>query len=128
MAAPMPLDAPVTTATLPESFLDDVFISLWTAVSDSGFDESQEILVDLILQRRAHAVRRALVNFERGILDQLGRKQSRVGDGHDLIVVSMKDQCRYVEPFQILGQIGFGKRLDAKVAGRESSHHPLEPE
>src|SRR5438094_2064581 len=49
----------------------------------SAPDEGQEILVDPIFERRAHAVRCALVNLERGILDQLGRKQRRVGDGND---------------------------------------------
>src|SRR6266849_9546028 len=128
MAAPMPFDAPVTTATLPTSFLDCGFIVVWTAASVSGAEESQEILVDPILQRGAQAVRCALVNFERGVLDKFGRKQGRVADWDNLVVVSMKNQRRHVESLQIFGEIGFGKRLDAKVAGRESSHHALKPE
>src|SRR5713101_7071032 len=128
MAAPMPFDAPVTTATLPASFLDCVFIVFWTAASVSGLEEGQEIRADLLLERRAHAVRRALVNFERGVLDEFGRKPGRVADWDDLVVVSMKNQRRHVESLQIFGEIGFGKRLDAKVAGGESSHHALKPE
>src|SRR6266436_3272186 len=128
MAAPMPFDAPVTTATLPASLLDCVFIVFWIASSVSGLEESQEILVDPVLERGAHAVRCALVNFERGVLDEFGRKQGRVTDWDDLVVVSMKNQRRHVESLQIFGEIGFGKRLDAKVAGGESSHHALKPE
>src|SRR6266852_3793171 len=108
MAAPMPFDAPVTTATLPASFLDCGFIVVWTAASVSGLEECQEIRADLLLERRAQAVRCALVNFKRGVLDEFGRKQGRVADWDDLVVVSMENQCRHVESLQIFGEIGFG--------------------
>jgi hypothetical protein len=55
------------------------------------FDEREQILVDLILVRRTHAMREAFVDFQRRTLDALGREQGRVGDRNDLIVVAMKD-------------------------------------
>src|SRR5437870_8273832 len=36
----------------------------------------------------------------------------------DLVVVTMKDQCRHVELLEIRGEIRLGERLDAKV-GRQ---------
>jgi hypothetical protein len=38
----------------------------------SRLQETEQLFVDLILQGRAHAVRRALVDLERGILDNFG--------------------------------------------------------
>ena len=43
-------------------------------------------------------------------------------------VVAVHDQRRHVEPFEIFGEIRFGKRLDAKVRSGKAGHHPLEPE
>ena len=39
----------------------------------SSLNELEQVGVNLVLQRRAHAVRRARVNFERRVLDELGR-------------------------------------------------------
>ncbi len=91
-------------------------------------EEREQILVDLVLEGRAHAVRRALVDLQRGALDDLGREQGRGADRHDLVVVAVQDQGRHVEFLEILGQVRLGKRLDAEVRGREAGHHPLEPE
>ena len=70
-----------------------------------GLDEGQQFLVDLILERCAHAVRRTLDNFQRCVFDDLGRKQRRVGIRYNLIVVAMKHQGRHVNFLQVLGQI-----------------------
>ena len=37
-------------------------------------DEREQILVNLILMSRAHAVRQARIDFQRGALDDLGRE------------------------------------------------------
>ena len=37
----------------------------------------------------------------------------RRADRHDLIVVSVQDERRHVDPLEILGEVRFGKRLDA---------------
>ncbi len=79
-------------------------------------DEREQVLVDLVLVRRAHAVRRALVDLQRRALDDLGREQRRGADRHDLIVVAVQDQRRHVELLQVLGEVGLGKRLDAEIA------------
>src|ERR1700675_1096307 len=47
--------------------------------------ERQQVGVDLILQRRRHAVRSALVDFQRGSLNDLGGEKGRGHDGHNLI-------------------------------------------
>ena len=83
-------------------------------------DERQQILVDPILERRAHAVRRALVDLQRRALDHLGRQHGRGADRHDLVVVAVEDQRRDVELLEILGEVRLGKRLDAEV-GRPGS-------
>src|SRR5262249_52869244 len=62
----------------------------------SGLEESQQVLVDLVLPRRAHAVRRSLVYLQRRVLDDLRRQQRRSADGHDLVVVAMEDERWHV--------------------------------
>ena len=41
--------------------------------------------------------------------------QSRRADGHDLIIVAMKDEGWHVELLQILGEVGLRESLDAVV-------------
>src|SRR2546430_2384378 len=91
-------------------------------------EEREQILVHLLLVGRAHAVRRALVDLQLRVLDQLGGEQGRGADGHDLVVVAVQDQRWHIELLEIFCEIRLGKRLDAKVGGRETGHHPLEPE
>ena len=92
--APMPFYEPVTIAILPSIFIVFVLIGLFLV---SRLDEREQILVDLVLVRRAHAVRRALVDLQRRVLDDLGREQGRGADRHDLVVVAVQDQRRHVE-------------------------------
>src|SRR5690242_11441680 len=61
-----------------------------------GFQEGQQVLVDLVLEGRAHAVRRARVDLQRRALDDLGREPGRGADGHDLVVVAVQDERRHV--------------------------------
>src|SRR5439155_2488815 len=91
-------------------------------------EETEQFLVDLVLVGRAHAMRRAFVDLERRILDDLGREHGRSADRHDLVVVAMKDQGGHVDFLEIFSKICLGKRLDAKVRGGEAGHHSLEPE
>jgi hypothetical protein len=55
----------------------------------SMFDVFEQVCVDLILERRAHSVRRALIDLQRGILDDFGRKHRRGAYRHDLVVISV---------------------------------------
>ena len=94
----------------------------------AALQERKQLGVDLVLVRGAHAVRRAGNNFQRGALDQLRRKQRRIGDGHDLIVVAVQDQGGDVDLLEVFGEIRFGEGLDAVVGGLQPAHHPLQPE
>ena len=86
----------------------------------SSLSEREQIRIDQILMGRAHAVRQARVDFQRGAIDDLGRGQSRGADRHDLIIVAVHDEGRYVELLEIFGEIGFGKRFEAKKRTQES--------
>ena len=88
----------------------------------------KEVFVDLVLVHRAHAVRSAAVDLQRGVSHEFGREHGGVGDGYDLIVVSVHDQRWHVELLQVFGLIRFGKRLDAEVASGHSRHQPLQAE
>src|ERR1700731_2179390 len=94
----------------------------------SALDEGEEVSVHLFLPRGAHAVRRALVDLQRRALHQLRRQHGRGADRYDLIVVAMQDQGRLVDLLEVLGLVGFRKRLDAEIAGGHAGHHALQPE
>ena len=57
----------------------------------SGPDERQQIGVELILVGGSDAVRSARVDLEDRILHQLGRRNGRGADRHDLVVVAVHD-------------------------------------
>jgi hypothetical protein len=78
------------------------FVRARTFFGRLSLEERKQIRVDLVFMRRAQAVRRALVDVERRVLNDLGREQGRVAYRHDLIVVSMQDQGRNVECFRSL--------------------------
>jgi hypothetical protein len=50
-------------------------------------------------------VRKTGINFQNSVLNDFRREQRRVGNGHDLIVVSVHDQRRDVEFFKFFCQI-----------------------
>src|SRR5271167_2410776 len=94
----------------------------------SLLDEREQVLVDLILVDRTHAMRSTFVDLQGRALDELGLEQGRVGVGYDLIVVALQDQSRDVKLLKVFSLIRFRKRLDAEVGGREARHLTLEPE
>src|SRR5580698_6582940 len=75
----------------------------------------QQLLVHLILQRRAHPVRRSWNHLQHRALHDLRRLQCRRADRYDLVVVSVQNQRRHVELLQILREVRLRKRLDAVV-------------
>ena len=85
----------------------------------SALDEREKVGVELLLVGDHEAMRRARIDLQLGVLDDLRGEQRRVGDRHDLVVVAVEDQGRNVEPLQILGQIGLRERLDAVVGAFE---------
>src|ERR1017187_5193835 len=66
-----------------------------------SFDERQEIAVELILVGRWQTVGGARVDLQRGALDDLGRKQRRGTDRHDLVIVAVQNQGRYIDLLEI---------------------------
>ena len=51
-----------------------------------GLDEREQIRIDLIFMSRAHAVRQAGIDFQRGALNDLGGKHGRGAGRHDLVM------------------------------------------
>src|SRR5262249_28921943 len=94
----------------------------------SGLQKLQQIAVHLVLVRRTHAVRGALVDLERSALDQLGRAHRGRSDRDDLVVVPVQDERRHVELPEIRSEISLRERLDAEVGAGKAGHHPLAPE
>src|SRR6266542_2875243 len=58
---------------------------------------------------------RSRIDFQRGVLDDLGREHGRRADRHDLVVVAVDDERRRVELLQVFSLVGFGERLDTIV-------------
>lgn len=75
----------------------------------------------------AHAVRQALVSFQRAILQQLRRQWPRIRIRHDLVVVTVDYEHRHVDRLQIFSEVGFRERLDALVGSLGAAHHALSP-
>ena len=93
-----------------------------------GFQEGQQVGVELILMGCSEAVRCArIVDFLRA-LDELGRFLSRILDGNDLVVLTMHDQGWDIELLEVLGEISLREGLDAFVGVLEASLHAPEPE
>src|ERR1019366_2995568 len=90
--------------------------------------EGKQVGVDLVLESGAHAVWGAGIDLERGAFDDLRGEECGSADGHDLIVVAVKDEGGDIELLQVFGAIGLGEGLDAVVGGGESAHHALHPE
>ncbi len=78
-------------------------------------DKCEEVGVDLFLFRRAHPVGAPLVDLKLRVFDDFRRKHARGLNRHDLIVIPMKDQCWYVEGFQIFGEHIWADRYDRQV-------------
>ena len=56
---------------------------------------------------------RARNNLECRALYERGGKQRGIGDGYDLIIVTVKNQRGHVYPLQIPGAVRFRERLNA---------------
>src|SRR6266481_7580048 len=65
----------------------------------------QQLCVDLVLQGRAHAVGPARNDLERGSFYDLRGEERGIRNRHDLVVVTVKDKCRYVDFLQIFGEV-----------------------
>ena len=93
-----------------------------------GFQEGQQVGVELILMRGREAMRCArIVDFLR-VLDELGRFLIRILDWNDLVVLTMHDQGWDIELLEVLGEISLREGFDAFVGVLEASLHAPEPE
>ena len=91
-------------------------------------EERKQIRVDLVLVRRAHAVRQArIVDFD-GPLDEPGRLPRRNVDRHDLIVLAVHEQSRDIELLQVVVELGLREGLDAFIQVLEAALHAQEEE
>jgi hypothetical protein len=55
-------------------------------------------------------------------LDELGLERAGIGERHDVVVVALHDECRYVDLLEVPCLIRLGERLNAKVSCRETGH------
>src|SRR5690242_21952755 len=78
----------------------------------SGLGEGQQVRVEAVLVRVGDAVRRAFVDDQLAVLDQLRRRAAGSIDRHDLVVVAVDDQRGHVEALEVFGEVGLGERLD----------------
>src|SRR5215212_10354260 len=91
----------------------------------SGLDVREKIRIDDLGMSGAHPMRKPFVDLKRTVPNELGRKQRRVRDWDNLVIVSMHDQHRHVDLREVLAEVGFGKGLDAVVLGLDAAHHGL---
>src|SRR5215471_491643 len=90
-------------------------------------DEGQQVRVDGLGLCRRHAVRKTPVGFQGAILQKFGRQRSGGRVRNDLVVVAMHYQDRYVDHFQIFGEVGLGEGDDTVVMRFRATHHTLPP-
>src|SRR5438105_1039369 len=90
--------------------------------------EVEQIRIELLLMSAHQAVRRAWVYLEPGGLDQLRRSRGADREWHDLIVVAMKNERRYVHSLGVVRELALGKRLDTIVRRLEPDLHAESPE
>src|SRR5262245_57635923 len=56
-----------------------------------GFQKGQQVLVDLLVMGRAHAVGQTRVDLERGALNELAGKHRRAGNGDEPSLVGRRE-------------------------------------
>src|ERR1700729_2186952 len=87
--------------------------------------EFEKIGIDLVCMRGRHPVRKALVDLQRAILQELGGKRAGVGKRHDLVVLAVHHQHRNGNLLKVFGEVGLRQGLDAVILGLGPPHHSL---
>ena len=64
------------------------------------FHEIEQVSVDLVCVGCGHPVRKPGIHLQCGVLHNLRGHQTRRTDGHDLIIVAMKDEGWHIELLQ----------------------------
>src|SRR5215510_16010081 len=95
--------------------------------ADSALYEREQVRIDHVGMRRAHAMWKLFVDLQHAVLQQLHRQQCGVGDRHELVVVAVHHQRRDGDGFQVFGEARLGEGLDAVVVCLRAPHHALAP-
>src|SRR6266446_18658 len=83
-------------------------------------EERQQVFVELLLVRAHEAMRRARIDLQGCVLDELGGEQGRVGNGHDLIIYqSLQFLLYHLRNLGNLLALVLGKQRDEAVIGHE---------
>jgi hypothetical protein len=61
----------------------------------AALEKHKQFLADLVFQSRAHAVRRARIDFQCRSLNNLGREKGSGADRNDLVIVAVEDERRH---------------------------------
>jgi len=85
--------------------------------------EREQVFIELLLVRDCEAVGRAWIYLQGRAPDEFGREQGRVGNGHDLVIITTDDQGRNVAALEVVGLLGLGEGLDAVVGRLETNLH-----
>ena len=72
-------------------------------------------------------MREAGVEFQSGILEELGLEQSSALVRNDLVIVPLHDERWHVNALQVLSEVRFRERFDAIVVGLGPADHALAP-
>ena len=72
-----------------------------------------------------HPCGRPRIVLQRAVLQQLHRERRRIRIWNDLVVLTVDQQDRHVDPRQVLGEVRLREGLDAVVMGLDAAHHRL---
>ena len=111
--------------------IQDSLEEVWSKrnpLASLGLQEGQQVGVELFLVRAAEAMGRARIDFQGGVLDDLRGEHGRVADRHDLVIVTVDDQGRNVEPLEVFRHVRLGEGLDAIEGCFEADLHRPQPE
>src|SRR3546814_2909766 len=75
----------------------------------------------------AYAVRQILVSPERTVLQELDCQRCGIGVRHNMIILAVNDQHRHFDGIQVLGKVGFRKRLEPYITSLDAHHHHMPP-
>ncbi len=82
----------------------------------------------MLLRGRAHPMRGSGIHLEFGALDQRDRHARRCANRDDLVVITVENERRNIEPLEVFREVGFRKRFNAIVERLEATGHALQPE
>src|SRR5690242_397816 len=95
---------------------------------DRTLQEGQQVSIDSLLMCCGESVgSTGIIDFLRP-LNQLGGLSRRILHGYDLIVLSMKNQCREIKLFQVYAEVCLGECLDAFIGIQCPGLHAPQPE